>query len=183
MSKSIVSSVSLPASIFEKSRMSLMIVRSASPESLIVSRQSCWSSLRCVPSKISDMPMMPFNGVRISWLIVARKSAFVFVAASASALAWIKMASPRLRSTTRPSCAPTYPMTCNNLASGSIVSVEKNSNTPTTCSPMIIGNPNPAFTPISFACWGLRKMGSWVTSRIQQGFPLANTRPGRPSPA
>ncbi len=34
------------------------------------------------------MPMMAFIGVRISWLMLARKSLFAWVAASAACLAW-----------------------------------------------------------------------------------------------
>ena len=44
-----------------------------------------------------DMPMIAFIGVRISWLMLARKSAFVCAASSASSLAWRSASSARLR--------------------------------------------------------------------------------------
>ena len=72
-----VSSSSLPASIFEKSRMSLMIVSSASPrraDRLGVARAA--RRRASVSSSSSVMPMTPFIGVRISWLMLARNSDF-----------------------------------------------------------------------------------------------------------
>ena len=81
------SSVSLPASIFEKSRMSLMITRSASPERWTVSASCrCWP-VRRVASRSSDIPITPFIGVRISWLMFARNCDFDRFASSAASLA------------------------------------------------------------------------------------------------
>ena len=75
------SSSSLPASIFEKSRMSLMIAssdvgrrRAPSAGSRAARRRASVSSSRSV------MPMMPFIGVRISWLMLARNSLFARLA-------------------------------------------------------------------------------------------------------
>ena len=76
---------------------------------MIVSR--CWPLIRIVsaisrccgvelgraPSR-SDMPMIAFIGVRISWLMLARKSDLAWVAASAATLARSSSASARLRS-------------------------------------------------------------------------------------
>ena len=76
-----------PASIFEKSRMSLMIVSSASPESRIVLAKSRWSSDSGVSSSSPLMPITAFIGVRISWLIVARKALLASLAVSAAARA------------------------------------------------------------------------------------------------
>ncbi len=76
-----------PASIFEKSRMSLMMVSSASPESRIVAAKSRCSSVSGVSSSRPLMPMTAFIGVRISWLIVARKALLASLAASAAARA------------------------------------------------------------------------------------------------
>ena len=67
--------------------MSLMMVRRACPlrpmvsasSRCRVSRRDCWSS--------SVMPRIPFIGVRISWLIVARNSLFARFAASAASRA------------------------------------------------------------------------------------------------
>ena len=43
------------------------------------------------------MPSTPFRGVRISWLMVARKVDLARLAASASSLAWTRAASACLR--------------------------------------------------------------------------------------
>jgi len=65
-SKGARSSSSRPDSIFEKSRMSLMMVNRCSPLLRIVSAISrCWRSSR-VSVRRPDMPMMAFIGVRIS---------------------------------------------------------------------------------------------------------------------
>ena len=87
-SKSVGSSVILPASILEKSRMSLMIASRcmAAPDTL----SSCCNCLvlsgsrriRCV------RPMMAFIGVRISWLMLARNELLARLALSATSLAW-----------------------------------------------------------------------------------------------
>jgi hypothetical protein len=76
-----------PASILEKSRMSLMIESRLSPESRTVSAYSRCSPVRGVPSRSSVMPMTPFMGVRISWLMLARKALLALLADSASSLA------------------------------------------------------------------------------------------------
>ena len=83
-SKAVVSSSILPASIFEKSRMSLMIVSSASPLVRIISANSCCCGSSFVFSSSPLIPMIAFIGVRISWLMVARKALFAWLAASAS---------------------------------------------------------------------------------------------------
>ena len=70
------SNSSFPASIFEKSRISLMTVNSAwryggrFPHSRAAIVQASVSSSRSV------MPITPFMGVRISWLMLARNSLF-----------------------------------------------------------------------------------------------------------
>ena len=73
-----------PDSIFEKSRMSLMIVSSASEESRIVSTKSAVSRSRSFCSSRLVIPTMAFIGVRISWLMLARKSFLARLAASAA---------------------------------------------------------------------------------------------------
>ena len=53
------------------------------------------------------MPMIAFIGVRISWLMLARKSDLVWLAVSAMALACCSSASTRLRSVTSRAAAKT----------------------------------------------------------------------------
>ncbi len=65
---------SLPASIFEKSRISLRIASSEPALARIVSAQSRCEASSGMSSIKSVMPMMPFIGVRISWLMFARNS-------------------------------------------------------------------------------------------------------------
>ena len=80
-SNGMTSIVSFPASIFEKSRMSLMTVSSDSPDALTMSRYSRCSESSSVSSASSVMPMTPFMGVRISWLMLARNSLLARLAA------------------------------------------------------------------------------------------------------
>ena len=91
------SSVSLPESTREKSRMSLMMTSRFSPECEIISARSRCSGVSGVCSSMSATPITPFIGVRISWLIVARNSALAFAAASALTSA---ARSSRVRSST-----------------------------------------------------------------------------------
>ena len=66
---------SLPASIFEKSRMSLMTVKQRVGRALDEAEVlALLGASRSVSSASSVMPMMPFIGVRISWLMLARNS-------------------------------------------------------------------------------------------------------------
>ena len=74
----------LPASIFEKSRMSLMIVSSASPDVRIVSAKSRCSGSSSVSRSRPLIPMTAFIGVRISWLIAARNALLAWLAPSAA---------------------------------------------------------------------------------------------------
>ena len=86
--KSIVSSSSLPASILEKSRMSLMTASSDSAETLDhVQVFALLARSASVSRTSSVMPMTPFMGVRISWLMLARNSLLARLAASAASLA------------------------------------------------------------------------------------------------
>ena len=82
-SKSTDSKPILPASIFEKSRMSLMMASSASAlPSASETRERDGAGIGS-RSPSCSMPMMPDSGVRSSWLIVARNSDFARVASSA----------------------------------------------------------------------------------------------------
>ncbi len=73
----------------EKSRMSLMIASSECDESLINCRYFTVCGLPSLFSNWSNSqkPMMPVNGVRSSWLVMARNADFARLADSASALA------------------------------------------------------------------------------------------------
>ena len=62
--------------------MSLMIVSRLSPEWRMVSTNSSCSAVSAVSSSSVVMPMTPFIGVRISWLMLARNSDFARVASS-----------------------------------------------------------------------------------------------------
>jgi hypothetical protein len=64
--------------------MSLMRVKSASAEERTVSRKPRWSGLSSVSRVRSVIPMMPFIGVRISWLMFARNSLLARLALSAA---------------------------------------------------------------------------------------------------
>ena len=86
-SKSISSRSSLPASIFEKSRTSFSTAIRLAAHARARSRKSRRSSASVVSSASSVIPKMPFIGVRISWLIVARNSDFASDASSARRLA------------------------------------------------------------------------------------------------
>ena len=89
---SMVSSSSLPASIFEKSSMSLMISRSPSAERVMVCASRRWRADSSVPCRSSDIPITPFIGVRISWLILARNSLLALLARSAASFAVVASA-------------------------------------------------------------------------------------------
>jgi len=65
-----------------------------------------------VASRRPAMPITAFIGVRISWLMLARKADLLWVAASAASRASRSSRSARVRSKTRPSCvrrAPSLP--------------------------------------------------------------------------
>ncbi len=82
-SKSSSSSETPCASIFEKSRMSLMTPSRASVEVRMVSQYSRCSPSSGVSAISSAIPTMLFMGVRISWLIAARNTPFRRVSRSA----------------------------------------------------------------------------------------------------
>ena len=63
-----------------------MIVSSDSAEDLTMPRYSRCSAVSSVSSASSVMPRMPFIGVRISWLMLARNSLLARLAASAAAV-------------------------------------------------------------------------------------------------
>ena len=71
------------ASIFEKSRMSLTISSSDSADDLTVARYSRCSAESLVRSASASCRGSALSGVRISWLMLARKALFASVASSA----------------------------------------------------------------------------------------------------
>ena len=91
-----------PASIFEKSRMSLITVRRCSADDVAISRYSRCSGFSSESSTSAVMPRTPFIGVRISWLMLARNSLFARLAASATSFAFCNSASARRRWMTSP---------------------------------------------------------------------------------
>ena len=82
----------------EKSRMSLMMLRRISPLFLMMLRCCFCSSETFSWRRISVKPMMPLRGVRISWLIVARKRDLASFALMADWEAFSRSASICLRS-------------------------------------------------------------------------------------
>ena len=86
-SKSVSMNSIVPASIFDKSRMSLM---SCSSKVLLFSMMltySCFSSSSSVEANIPENPTMALSGVRISWLMLARNADFSLFDSSARFLA------------------------------------------------------------------------------------------------
>ena len=81
-----------PASIFEKSRMSSMMTSSDSADARIVCSWSRCGDGSGASSASSAMPRMPFIGVRISWLMFARKSLLARLASSAHSFASVSCA-------------------------------------------------------------------------------------------
>ena len=93
--KSTDSSSSLPASILEKSRMSLS--RSSKNSALVWAISRCWRvfPLSAGSRKASFcIPMTAESGVRISWLTMARNSLFMRLALSVASLAEMVSANP-----------------------------------------------------------------------------------------
>ena len=74
---------SLPDSTRERSRMSLSSCVRRPEAVTAMARRRCCSGDRGVSSRVCSMPRMPFRGVRISWLMLARNSLLVRLAASA----------------------------------------------------------------------------------------------------
>ena len=97
-SKSIISMLSFPASILEKSRMSLISSKRFSPLLRTISANWSCSPFRSVSSKRLVKPITPFIGVRISWLMLARKVLLAMLADSAASFASCNSSSNRLRS-------------------------------------------------------------------------------------
>src|SRR5215208_1918443 len=92
-----------------------MMVSRFSPEPCTVLAYSCCSGVSSVSSRSSDMPMIPFMGVRISCDMLARNSILARLASSASSRALIISASARfwcVMSATVPSIPTTSLLSC-----------------------------------------------------------------------
>jgi hypothetical protein len=99
--KGLRSSSSLPASIFEKSRMSLMTESSSPADVLATSTYRRCRSSSTVRESRSTIPMTPLSGVRSSWLMLATKALLAALAAIASSLARPSSISAARRSSSR----------------------------------------------------------------------------------
>jgi PAS domain S-box-containing protein len=95
--------------------------------SVLTHRRCCAS--RSLPSSRSLIPMTPFIGVRISWLMLARKLDFIFEASRASSRALASSASWRRRSMMS-AIAPDSAMTCCSASSPGGGPPRTNSTTP-----------------------------------------------------
>ena len=88
----------------------------------------------------------------------------------------------RRRSTNSPIWLPTLVSIDSRSSSGARISRLKNSITLSTSPRSRIGNPNAACRPSRAATCARGKLVSCTTSGIQAGSPLAQTRPGSPTP-
>ncbi len=94
--KSADSRSSRPASMREKSRISLMTTRRASAEERTASLYSRWGSVNWLAAMRLVNPRMPFSGVRISWLMLARNSLLARLACWAASLSEASCSGPLL---------------------------------------------------------------------------------------
>ena len=76
----------------------------------------CWSLSRSVRSSRSLRPITPLSGVRISWLIVARKSDFIREASMAASLARSSSAAVCSRQATSSIWSATCSTICSIIA-------------------------------------------------------------------
>jgi hypothetical protein len=94
-----------------------MTISSESAEIFTISRFSrCWR-VRSVPSVSMVSPMIPFIGVRTSWLTLARNSLFARFAASAASMAWCSFSSVFCRSSSSAISEAECSRSCRNEAS------------------------------------------------------------------
>ena len=89
--------------------------------------------------------------------------------------------SARLRSTNCPIWLPIIDSWSSRSWSGSRISRLKNSSTPSTMPPSLIGKPKAPWSPSRAATGPRGKFVSRTTSSIQTGSPLRHTRPGSPT--
>ena len=108
--------VILPDSIFAMSRMSLISASRCSPLRLMIRTYfMCFGASSGSRSRSCEKPRIAFIGVRISWLMLARKALFARLAAFAASRAARRSSSIRLRSVIsrliprRPISSPSFP--------------------------------------------------------------------------
>ena len=117
--------------------MSSITISSASAEEEIVSAYSRWSSLSGVVSISDAIPMTPFIGVRISWLMLARKADFSLLASIApsralSRSAWVA-SSVRTESSSAVRATRSAPRNCSRCRDESARSAMWASNWCSSC--------------------------------------------------
>ena len=83
----------VPASIFDKSRISEISWSNSLLLSSMIVMYWCFSSWSSASSSILEKPIIALSGVRISWLMLARKADFKRSASSALSLALISICS------------------------------------------------------------------------------------------
>ena len=97
-SKGVSSRTRRPASIFEKSSTSSVTASNRSADRrAVLSCSNCCGVMSVLRARLS-IPITPFSGVRISWLIIATNSDRAWASASASSFAFCRAASVRRRS-------------------------------------------------------------------------------------
>ena len=100
---------------------------------------------------------------------------------SASAF-WALCSCASVRSTNWPTCVPIASIMASRSGSGSAISALKNSMTPMSPPAAGRGKQNAPCSPTFRAAGRRGKFGSSCTSGIHADCPLAQTRPGRPTP-
>ncbi len=160
------------------------------------STRSSWRGPSGWRLSASARPRTAFSGVRTSWLVTARKADLARLEASAAcrcasasatsrcSLAFLAFSrvSCRSRSTARPSCAPTWPISASSFSSGSCGSGVKNSSTAATSRRTSTGKASAVHSPASIAADARGNAASCSSRPIQAGAPDCSTRPGSPSP-
>ncbi len=86
--KGMVSSSTFLLSTLDRSRMLLIRLKRFSPLFFMVSAASLCSMVSSSSRSRSAKPSIPFIGVRISWLMLAKNPLFAMLAASASTAIW-----------------------------------------------------------------------------------------------
>ncbi len=189
-SKSTCSTSRCPASILEKSRMSLIRSSSERLETAIPETRCRWRSESGVTPSSSLRPTMPLSGVRISWLIVARKSDLCCEAVIARSRASASRRRARSRSATREisraDCSAICSMSAWRWSGGSDVRV----STATTSPSSRTGNAMVSRSTSSHTGPPLRRHRRAVSSSLAATSPASASEAGcssarcgtRPSP-
>ena len=173
-----VTSCSLPASILEKSRISSISASKDFADWLIARVYDCCSSLRLVSCNRLAIPRMPFIGVRISWLIAARKRDFARLAASAWSRASRSSASRLSASVTS---RPTYCVSLLSSAGATRCCSHSIQRAPATVFRLSIFRVRPARSTCVVGDWRTGGQNAWprtsssATPKALQNAALAKT--------